>query len=358
MFGTGLQANEVVTASLTNAHSLRFLHQVGGTDYDSHHEAYGEWRAYGVKLSGFGTINENRLQGYYKAIKAILRTIVITDKFIWLYTCFNEFIYPSGVQLKMKFGDNNPVEESHAPSPTIAFCDDSLNLPATCLFMPADQDSTNTIENVPPHMEALPYSGSQFEVTAHHGRKNSLPEVMVVNDSGGVKNVSAREAARIGLGDMQFHMKIKVELDTLDRTKDEEVKKFKMALKIDEHSIQRLKVDLAKTYKSLKHGNGYESQEEDCEELSHYEKTVDSFASMHAGPQVATVGQLAKEAVNKSSNCASASGYASTSIPSIAAAATLVAAQCVEVAEAMGTELEHLIVAVNMSSHDDKVAAY
>ncbi|GKE76559.1 hypothetical protein Tco_1542679, partial [Tanacetum coccineum] len=60
--------------------------------------------------------------------------------------------------------------------------------PATCLFMPADQDSTNTTKNVPPHMEALPSSRSQFEVTAHHGRKNSPPKVVVVNDSGGVKN--------------------------------------------------------------------------------------------------------------------------------------------------------------------------
>ncbi|GJZ76610.1 basic peroxidase-like protein [Tanacetum coccineum] len=86
MFGTGLQANEVVTTSLTNVHSLRFFHHVGGTDYDSHqyHEAYGEWRAYGVILSGFGTINENRLQAYCKARKAILRTIAITDKCIGL----------------------------------------------------------------------------------------------------------------------------------------------------------------------------------------------------------------------------------------------------------------------------------
>ncbi|GJY79148.1 FORKED 1 protein [Tanacetum coccineum] len=43
---------------------------------------------------------------------------------------------------------------------------------------------------------------------------------------------------------------------------------------------------------------------------------------------------------------------------SIASAATLVASQCVEVAEAMGTERQHLIVAVNMRSHGDKVAAY
>nr|GEU80484.1 FORKED 1 [Tanacetum cinerariifolium] len=43
---------------------------------------------------------------------------------------------------------------------------------------------------------------------------------------------------------------------------------------------------------------------------------------------------------------------------SIASAATLVAAQCAKVAEAMGTKSEHLIAAVNMSSHGDKVAAY
>ncbi|GKD21907.1 FORKED 1 protein [Tanacetum coccineum] len=43
---------------------------------------------------------------------------------------------------------------------------------------------------------------------------------------------------------------------------------------------------------------------------------------------------------------------------SIASAATLVADQCVEVAEAMGTERGHLIAAVNMRSHGDKVAAY
>ncbi|GJY12700.1 hypothetical protein Tco_0382009, partial [Tanacetum coccineum] len=85
MFGTGLQANEVVTTSLTNVHSLRFFHHVGGTDYDSHqyHEAYGEWRAYGVKLLGFGTIMKNRLQALLPARKAILRTIVITDKCYW-----------------------------------------------------------------------------------------------------------------------------------------------------------------------------------------------------------------------------------------------------------------------------------
>ncbi|GJV95034.1 putative peroxidase, partial [Tanacetum coccineum] len=98
MFGTGLQANEVVTTSLTNVHSLHFFHQVGGTDYDSHqyHEAYGEWRAYGVKLSGFGTINENRLQGYCKAIKAILRTIVITDKCIGLNAHKHRYMQQDG----------------------------------------------------------------------------------------------------------------------------------------------------------------------------------------------------------------------------------------------------------------------
>ncbi|GJX26620.1 retrotransposon protein, putative, ty1-copia subclass [Tanacetum coccineum] len=36
--------------------------------------------------------------------------------------------------------------------------------------------------------EALPSSRSQIEVTAHYGRKNSPPKVVVVNDNGGVKN--------------------------------------------------------------------------------------------------------------------------------------------------------------------------
>ncbi|GJW28396.1 hypothetical protein Tco_0045271 [Tanacetum coccineum] len=36
--------------------------------------------------------------------------------------------------------------------------------PATFLFMPAHQDSINTTKNVPPHMEALPSSRSQFEL--------------------------------------------------------------------------------------------------------------------------------------------------------------------------------------------------
>ncbi|GKD10416.1 VAN3-binding protein isoform X1, partial [Tanacetum coccineum] len=38
---------------------------------------------------------------------------------------------------------------------------------------------------------------------------------------------------------------------------------------------------------------------------------------------------------------------------SIASATTLVAAHCVEVAEAMGTEREHLIDVVNANSHGD-----
>ncbi|PWA43463.1 hypothetical protein CTI12_AA536880 [Artemisia annua] len=40
--------------------------------------------AYGVKLSGFGTIDDNRLQAYCKARKAIVRTISITRKCIGL----------------------------------------------------------------------------------------------------------------------------------------------------------------------------------------------------------------------------------------------------------------------------------
>ncbi|GKC47243.1 hypothetical protein Tco_1064965, partial [Tanacetum coccineum] len=94
------------------------LATVGGTDYDSHedHEAYGEWRAYGIKLSGFGTINENRLQAYCKARKDILRPIPITDKFIGLNPHKHRHMH----MLKMKFGDNNPVEGNPAPSPTIA----------------------------------------------------------------------------------------------------------------------------------------------------------------------------------------------------------------------------------------------
>nr|GEV59713.1 hypothetical protein [Tanacetum cinerariifolium] len=53
-----------------------------------------------------------------------------------------------------------------------------------------NHSNTITTENVPPHMDALPSSRSQFAVISHHGRENSPPEVVVVNDNGGVKNVS------------------------------------------------------------------------------------------------------------------------------------------------------------------------
>ncbi|GJY50589.1 V-type proton ATPase subunit B2 [Tanacetum coccineum] len=69
----------------------------------------------------------------------------------------------------------------------------AFHLTATCLLMPADQDSTNTTENVPLHAQALPSSRSLFAVTTHHGHENSPPEVVVVNDSGGVKNVTKKK---------------------------------------------------------------------------------------------------------------------------------------------------------------------
>nr|GEX70979.1 VAN3-binding protein [Tanacetum cinerariifolium] len=218
MFGTGLQDNEVVTASLTNVHSLCFFHHVGGTDYDSHqyHKAYREWRAYGVKLLGFGTINENRLQGYCKDRKAILRTIAITDKCIGLNAHKHRYMQ-----------DNNPVEESPTPSPTIAFW----------VFCQLTQ-------TFPPEMEM----------------KNTM-HLLITSYLKAVAHQSCR---------------------------------------------------------------GYQ-----C---------VRSTCSVKKAP-------LRRSTLEKHT-C------------SIASAAMLVVAQCVKVAEAMGTELEHLIVAVNMSSHDDKAAAY